>query len=476
MHSKIRVMLRSNKYIDEGRTLPVSADFVDSINEQIKSVFIELVKAQLKETIDGCQEDIANSQAVLAANDAASEEEKLDFADELKTAKKDIAKNKRAVTVGMKILKMFNINEKNMNNIDVPSLQRLKNDVVMQDGTGKEARSKTVAEVSIQQFLQYITESHIKNTIIKGRMTDEEFSKKLADFFYSRRIKKVSFNIQMIKKGVAETDYAGLYVGDRLTIIIAIDASMFMTYKVTDAKGKTHYMSPIISAENLAVDKGARVINALQTVSSGFKQIIRHEIQHLVGDTYASIIRVKNDLGLPKSKVFAKGLGKKYDANGIALDPRTGERIVDKETNQYVMYIDPATGRELPHHLLPVESSTNAQDAIDEFETLIAEYVFPDYANALTNATSQRNYVDTINYLIKEYIGINANRWSPAMPAGDNIKGMLHRYVLVFKPSVYFMNLKSQNPQLWKWSARKLFDHMTNIVKSQIQQNQKDKK
>jgi hypothetical protein len=475
MHSKIRVMLRSNKYIDEGRTLPVSADFVDSIDEQIKNIFIDLIKAQLKETIDGCKEDIANSQAALAANDAASEAEKLKFANDLKTAKKDIDKNKRAITVGMKILKMFNIDEKNIDNIDISKLQRLKNEVIVKDGTGKEARSLTVAEVSLQQFLKYVTESNIKDTIIKGRMNDAEFEAELADFFAERKVNKVVFNIQLIKKGVAETDYAGRYHGTNLMILITIDASMFMTFKIIDSNGKTQYMSPIISADNLATNKGAMVIDSLQIVSQGFKSTIRHEIQHLVGDVYARIIGTKNFFGLPNAKAFAKGLGKKYDENGIALDPLTGMRMVDSETDEYIMYIDPATGRELPHHLLPIEASTNAQDAIDEFADLVKSRIYPAYAQYLGEVGSQREYINTVNYFIKQFIGNKKfSARTEALP--DNIDPSAYKYFLYFKPSIYFMKLIRANPQLWKWSARKLFDHMTNVIKSQIQQSKKDKK
>jgi hypothetical protein len=474
MHSKIRVVLRAKSLVDEGRTLPVSAEFVNSIAEKYKEAYTRLIKGQLKETVDGCKQDIANSQAVLASMDDASEDEKLDFEAELKTAKKDIAKNKKALTAAMRILKMLGVTDKNIDDVDASFLNKLRKEVIIKSNPDASPRSMNVAELPIKTFLDYITELSIKDTIIKGRLTDEEIETKLKQLFKARNVDKVRFNIQMIKKGVEQTDYAGIYTARYQIIIITVDASMFMTSKAVDRAGNTVYMSAGISADTLAKDY-KQVVDNIQTISEGFKTIIRHEIQHLAADAYQELLGTKYNFGMPKSKVYSKDFGKKYDELGIALD-KNGKRMLDPQTGDYVMYIDPRTGNELAHHLTPVETSTNAQDAIDEFETLVAKYVFPDYAETLKDAASQRNYVDTINYLLKEYIGINANRGRPAMPAGDNIKGMLHRYVLVFKPNIYFMNLKSQNPQLWKWSASKLFDHMTNVVKSQIQQNKKDKK
>lgn len=392
----MKIILKRNKELDEGSTLKVEGDFLKFLSKIYQDRFIDVVGAALKEIIDSEQNNkIKHIATVILAS--------LD-----KEGRKSSPKK------GKEILDAFKANK---------------------TGVGIK-----VAEVKSADLIKHILSSDIKTNIVKGRMSDEELEKKIKAFFKERNFNTIKLNLELVSRENPQHDYSGLYEADKLTLTVAVDARLLIGRDI-EVDGEKKNIPPILSAYSLGRDY-KKVVSNVEIAAESIPRSLRHEVQHFISDLFNVVLGLKQKIGMPYPGTFPD-MNVKYDQFGRMLNARTGELIRNKK-GEPILYKNPRTGRPLQHHELPVESSTNVEDAIDDFKTSFESYVVPKLAG-VEDLTLKR---DVINTLLRKFIGFDID-----IP--NKVKDIIGSDIIYFDNN-YFKDIKSSNPKLWKWAVNKL--------------------
>lgn len=305
----------------------------------------------------------------------------------------------------------------------------------------------TFAALPVETLIEFMLASPQALTMLKKRITPAYAKEKLIEYFNERSLTHLNLAIKLTE------EWEGLYDPNSFTVFVSIPPSYFNNIVTTDEEGNT-IQSPgkLFNLGTMKSYNANSFADEIKDRMETIKESIPHELRHVIQDIYGKIFNAKLT-GLAKVSSFRN---KPYDMYGRAINPKTKELLRDPKTGKPIMWQD-EYGKELPHHMMPVEVATDVQDELERFARKFKE----DLSNIIKHKKDPkiaelRNNIKLIHEIVRElykaYIGSD-----PTAPLAKQYG---------FQPILYrskvINSYKKENRDLYKWAVNVGYNFIEN--------------